>query len=331
MQLLNFFQHIFGAAIPVLCYHQVRPNSFMTPQRFGQHLDLLQHLGFQTISLDKLFTVIANKSQLETPSVVITFDDCTVDNWIYAVPELMRRNMVGVFFAITDFVQPGPMRLRADETKNPPCVPEFSEIMRQAIKDNMHGFMHQTEIQSLVHDLGMEVYSHSAAHQACFISTSSTGTLATSTHWSHHALTGQKHPQTPTYPVGSAYAHSGFGLDWQGQTLKLAAREERLAFCLRDFSRSKQTLESLLDKPCPYLCLPWGEHDRLTLDAARQAGYTGSLTLQRTLVGPGINPFQVGRLAVKDKKSNTWLQVRTLLMSTKVSARLMSLGRTHKI
>lgn len=331
MNIVSVLQNFLGASIPVLCYHQVRPNSWMTPQRFGQHLDLLQQLGLQTISLSHLFALIDEKEKLRSPAVVITFDDCTADNWIYAVPELMRRKMTGVFFAITDFLDLGPKRLRADETSSPKSAPNFSEIMCQAIKGDHHGFMRQVEIQTLVHDLGMEVYSHSAAHQACFISRTSTGTLAENAHWSHQALLGTTDPQTPIFPVGSAYAHPGFGLDWQGQPLKLATPEERLAFCIHDFSRSKQALVSLLGQPCPYLCLPWGQYDRLTLDAAQQAGYKGALTLERISASPGTDPFRVGRLAVKDKKELNWLRLRTLLMSTKASRLVMNLGRKHKI
>jgi hypothetical protein len=38
---------------------------------------------------------------------VITFDDCTVDNWIFALPELARRKMTATFFAVTGFLDPG--------------------------------------------------------------------------------------------------------------------------------------------------------------------------------------------------------------------------------
>jgi glycosyltransferase involved in cell wall biosynthesis len=49
--LLSLTQSLLGASIPVLCYHQVRPESGMTPQKFGSHLDLIRRMGFETINL----------------------------------------------------------------------------------------------------------------------------------------------------------------------------------------------------------------------------------------------------------------------------------------
>ncbi len=72
----------------------------MSPEKFGSHLDLLKILGFQTISLARLHRVILGQEQPTGSPVVVTFDDCTLDNWVYAVPELLRRNMQGVFFAM---------------------------------------------------------------------------------------------------------------------------------------------------------------------------------------------------------------------------------------
>jgi peptidoglycan/xylan/chitin deacetylase (PgdA/CDA1 family) len=318
MNALHLAQSLLGASVPVLCYHQVRPDSGMTPEKFGRQLDLIQKLGFQTISLAHLHDVITGRKKLQTPSVVVTFDDCTLDNWVYAVPELLRRGMRGVFFAITDFLVPGQPRPRADQTDRPETVPSFFEIMRSALDGRCAGFMNQAEIRTLVHDLGMEVYAHSAAHQACFIDTRRVGVLDENRHWSHAALNAPNAPaNTPVYPVGSAYAHTGFGQDWRGQTLELCTAEQRHAFCLDDFSHAKMQLETTLERPCPFLCLPWGQHDDVTLNAANQAGYSGVLTLDRVAVGQGTDPMRIGRTAVKERKSDLWLILKILTLALK--------------
>jgi hypothetical protein len=253
-KILSLTQSILGASIPVLCYHQVRPDSGMTPEKFGSHLDLIRRMGFETISLARLHDVVTGKEKLSFPAIVITFDDCTLDNWVYAVPELLKRNMTGVFFAITDFLRPGPARPRADQGGRMP-IPRFDEIMNQALQGDCRWFMNHDEIRAVVHDLGMEVYSHSAAHQACFTAKNPTGVLGDGKHWSHKALCGPNATDdTPVYPTGSAYAHAGFGLDWSGTPLHITEREERLALCLDDFSRAKMELETILDRPA--LSLP---------------------------------------------------------------------------
>jgi peptidoglycan/xylan/chitin deacetylase (PgdA/CDA1 family) len=321
MSITSLTQPLLGASIPILCYHQVRPASGMTPKKFSSHLDLINKLGFQTISLANLHRIIQEQIPQTGPSVVITFDDCTLDNWVYAVPELLRRNMRGVFFAITDFIQPGRTRLRADQTMNPPAVPVFGDIMQQSLSGDCEGFMNESEIRTMVHDLGMEVYSHSAAHQACFTRTEQTGTLGEKRHWSHAALCGQDADAgTAVHPVGSSYAHAGFGLDWNGQPLALNTDQKRLAFCLKDFSTAKTQLEILLDHPCPFLCLPWGEYDGITLAAAKKTGYEGVLNLEAGRVGPGIDPMRIGRLAVKDRKTLPWLALKTLLLAHRTLA-----------
>lgn len=320
---LSLAQSLLGASIPVLCYHQVRPDSGMTPEKFGSHLDLIHKMGFETISLARLYDVITGKEKLTFPAIVITFDDCTLDNWAYAVPELLSRNMTGVFFAITDFLRPGQARPRADQGGQM-HIPRFDDIMGKALQGNCEWFMNHGELRALVHDLGMEVYSHSAAHQACFTSTKPNGTLADAKHWSHKALCGPgATDDTPVYPTGSAYAHAGFGLDWNGNPLRIAEREERTALCLEDFSRAKRELETILGRPCPFICLPWGQFDETTLAAGVQAGYQAALTLERTFVGPGSPALRIGRIAVKDAKSPAWIRNKLLLHAHALPAKIL--------
>ncbi len=300
---LSLTQSIFGASIPVLCYHQVRPDSGMTPEKFGSHLDLIRKMGFKTISLARLHDVITGKEKLAFPAIVITFDDCTLDNWVYAVPELLRRSMTGVFFAITDFLRPGQARPRADQGGHA-SIPRFDEIMTQALQGNCEWFMNHEEVCAVVHDLGMEVYSHSAAHQACFTSNKPIGTLGEEKHWSHKPLCGPDATvNSPVYPEGSAYAHAGFGLDWTKHPLTLCSTDQRISFCVQDFFRSKFELERILGQPCPFLCLPWGHYDDTTLKAASQVNYKMVLTLERSPLNRQIVPLQIGRVAVKNNKS----------------------------
>ena len=143
-------------------------------------------------------------------------------------------------------------------------------------------------------------------------------------HWSHRALCGPTGTDsTPVYPVGSAYAHVGFGLDWTGQPLSLRTDEERLALCVDDFSSSKQRLEAILGQSCPFLCLPWGEYDDITVQAACAAGYQSLVHLGAGYVGPGADPLFVGRLAVKDRKTRPWLAAKSILLALKPLAPLV--------
>lgn len=313
MNALALTQSVLGQRIPVLCYHQVRPHSGMTPEKFGSHLDLIKTLGFQTINLTDLHRIMLGHEQTSQPAVVITFDDCTADSWIYALPELIRRNMTAVFFAITNFLEPGMVRPRSDQGGKDE-VPVFGDIMRQAMAGSNRWFMNFDEIRATVFDFGMEVFPHSATHQACFIDKTAAGFLADNKHWSHGLLCGiNAASNTIVHPVGSAYAHNGFGLDWDGQPLRLKAPAERLDFCLNDFSTSKMHLESILERQCPFLCLPWGQYDDITLEAARMAGFTAVLTLDRINKANKMDSFRISRLAIKDRKTLLWLATHLLI------------------
>jgi hypothetical protein len=122
------------------------------------------------------------------------------------------------------------------------------------------------------------------------------------------------------FPTGSAYAHAGFGLDWSGKLLRITEREERQALCLEDFSRAKKVLEAVLDSPCPFICLPWGQFDEITLEASAKTGHLTALTLERTFVGPG-SP-NIGRIAVKDAKTTAWLRNKLFLHAYSLHAKL---------
>ena len=80
-------------------------------------------------------------------------------------------------------------------------IPPFGEIMDLALRGDCRWFMNHEEIRAVVHDLGMEVYSHSAAHQACFTSDKPGGTLGDGKHWSHKALCAPDAVPTPTGTV----------------------------------------------------------------------------------------------------------------------------------
>ena len=165
--------------------------------------------------------------------------------------------------------------------------------------------------------ISMEVYAHcrtsSPLHQH-----RSEGRLADNM-WSHATLCGPTATgDTPVHPIGSAYAHPGFGFDRHGRHLDLGMDAKRLAFCLEDFARAKVKMESIFDQSCPFLCLHWGQYDQITLDAAAGAGYANALTLDRIRVNRRAKrsmPMCMGRLAVADHKSRFWLASRTLRLA----------------
>jgi peptidoglycan/xylan/chitin deacetylase (PgdA/CDA1 family) len=314
------------SSIPVLCYHQVSPHYGITPKTLDKHLSLISRLGFTTITLDELYAIITGKHKQTRPSVVITFDDCTLDNWVYAMPVLVRRNMHGVFFAITRFLDSGPARWQQkDQPSKLPQSLSTPEALTKSFRGDRTGFMNKEEVRYAVHDLSMDIQSHMATHQPCFISQDPVGTLADDMHWSHRLLLPPDASSTaPVFDVGSAYAYEGHGLAMDGSDLAghIGTPELRRQFCLTEARESRQTLESITHTPCDFLCWPWGHFDHISLEAAREAGYKATFTLERGYVGPGSDPMRICRIPVGNTKSPGWLRRKLLVYGSKWGARI---------
>src|SRR5690606_34241856 len=102
--------------LPVLMYHHVSPDNDMittTPERFESQLAWLAEAGFSTLDAQGLAAFLAGEPMPEK-SVVLTFDDGFLDNWVYAHPLLARYGMRAVLFAITGQIGDGPCRANLD-------------------------------------------------------------------------------------------------------------------------------------------------------------------------------------------------------------------------
>ncbi len=313
--------------IPVLCFHNINTPDGMSLTSFRKHLDTILSMGLKTISAQKLLSICLGEAPPVDKAIVLTFDDCHVSQWIHAVPELERRGMCGVFFAITDFIQEGPLR----DVDNPPAlVPVHTSFTRALDKEDFSQFMTQEELVATVVQHGMEVYSHTARHQGCF--TSLTPKKTVSHHWTTHGIYHNNKTKKeisfndfPVFPHGSAYAWNGY---WpknnnpDPKTFHHRTDEERFNFCVRDFSDSLAKIKSVNKEKRQLICWPWGHFDRLTIKAAQQAGFHGAFSLERFRNGPGTDPFHLHRIPVSQKKSTSWLRTRLRMYATAPGAML---------
>jgi glycosyltransferase involved in cell wall biosynthesis/peptidoglycan/xylan/chitin deacetylase (PgdA/CDA1 family) len=247
-----------------------------------------------------------------------------VSHWLYAAPLLAERGMTGVFFAVTDFIRPGPVRGRAEAPRPMPA----SEAFRRALATgDCAAFMNESELAALVQDLGMEVYSHSAAHKGCFRSLRRTGSLSARAHWSVWGIYGEEHDGLPLFERGSAYAYNGYWPRFRAgaaPAFTFRSDADRYAFCLEDLQRSLHRISGINRAPRQLLCWPWGQFDRVALDACRNAGFSGAFTLERSPNGPGTDPFNLGRIRVGPTKTAQWLRARLAMHATAFGARVFS-------
>lgn len=89
---------------PTLMYHDIKAvpvNGFdVSIREFCAQLDWLKDNGYTTLNLEDLTA----SRDIPAKSVVITFDDGYRGIYMYAVPELRKRNMKAVFFVIANMV-----------------------------------------------------------------------------------------------------------------------------------------------------------------------------------------------------------------------------------
>jgi len=316
-------------SIPVLCYHNVSGVNGHTPEMFRAHLDTIADAGWRTISGRELLAVTRGEMRPPKKSLVLTFDDGHVSNWITVVPELEKRNMTGTFFVLTDFTVAGEART----AENAPKMLHMKQAFRAAhLEGDFSQFINESEIRAML-DKGMEVFSHGRRHQAAFTNLTPERPLgAEKAHWGGWSIYPGHNDAWPTFKVGSAYVYDGFWPKFEGlgePRFVKRSKEERREFCRRDFRKSLERLRELNGLDEQLFCWPWGQFDPVAEEELKAAGYAGAFTLERWSNTRGTDPFRLNRLGVAAKKDSKWLRHRLRMYSTTPSARFF-FKRYHK-
>lgn len=311
--------HTMNTSIPVFCYHNVSNIDGHSPDMFREHLDAILDAGYRTITARELLSVVRGDMKAPKNSVVLTFDDGHISNWLTAVPELEKRDMTGTFFALADYTVPGAVR-------TPETAPEtlsMPDSLRAAFKGDMSRFINEDEIRAML-GKGMEVFSHGCRHQGAFISMKGPRDISVA-HWASWAIYPGEPPQWPHYRVGSAYVYDGYwprhGADEFPRMVKRST-EERAAFCREDFSRSMERIRDLNGLDEQLFCWPWGQFDAVSERELKKAGFAGAFTLERRANARGTDPFRLNRIGVAGNKDGKWVQSRLRMYGNKATANL---------
>lgn len=63
---------------------------------------------------------------------------------------------------------------------------------------------------------------------------------------------------------------------------------------------SKEVMEKRLERPCPYLCWPYGSYNETSMKIAKEAGYEAIFTVDHGVVNPSDDPLLIKRINVRD-------------------------------
>lgn len=306
-------------SIPVFCYHNISNVDGLTPAMFREHLDAILDAGYRTITARELLSVVRGGMKPPKKSVVLTFDDGHVSNWLAAVPELEKRDMTGTFFTLADYTAPGAARTG----NTAPALLSMPDSLRAAFTGDLSQFVNEDEIRAML-GKGMEVFSHGLSHTGAFISLKNPRGI-TNAHWASWAIYPGETPDWPHYRVGSAYAYDGYWPRHEpGEFPRMVKRsvEERRAFCREDFRRSMERIRALNGCDEQLFCWPWGQFDAVSEAELKKAGFAGAFTLERRANGPGTDPFRINRIGVGKRKDGRWVRSRLRMYSNTLTANL---------
>ncbi|MDC7708095.1 polysaccharide deacetylase family protein [Vogesella indigofera] len=154
-------------AIPVLMYHHVSPSPGLvtvSPATFENQMCWLAENGWTTISCDN-FSGFLSGRPLPDKSVLVTFDDGYLDNWVYAHPVLQRYGQRAALFTITGWIGDGPVRSYSGQNVVLPVTPDHRDCKR-AVKELRHDevVMRWSEIDAASAAGTFEFHSHTHSH-----------------------------------------------------------------------------------------------------------------------------------------------------------------------
>jgi len=152
--------------IPVLIYHHINHHCgdivTVTPEVFAEQMEFLHDEGYQTLSADELIEFVSGTKTLASKSVMLTFDDGWLDNYLYAVPLLSRYQFKATFFIITARVDAASLGMGSLDADIPAHETAKQFIQMSAAKRVVLGW---DMIRKLEESGFYRFYSHTVTHR----------------------------------------------------------------------------------------------------------------------------------------------------------------------
>jgi len=149
--------------IPVYMYHSVgipnqkwQWNHLTCPYTiFEKQMKWISKFGYKTITLSELYDYIFNNKKIDKKSIILTFDDGYLDNWIFAFSILKKYGLKGTIFVNPDFVDKrNIIRKQYKTDKNP----------KNINKRKVLGFMSWRELKISEQESIFDIQSHALTH-----------------------------------------------------------------------------------------------------------------------------------------------------------------------
>lgn len=155
------------SAVPVLMYHSVKykrrqewihPHITLLLKDFNRHLKFFRLFRVNTFFLDELYDHITGKSKLPLNSIVLTFDDGYLDNFVFVFPLLKKYKLKATIWVNPDFVDNNDTRIRPtleDYWNNKISLEELNKV---------DGFLNWEEMRLMEKSGLVDIQSHTMTH-----------------------------------------------------------------------------------------------------------------------------------------------------------------------
>ena len=156
--------------VPVIMHHSVGivNNNWLSGhltcpwKLFEKHLSWLKRLNIHTITLQELYDYKKNNFELPERSVILTFDDGYLDNWVFVYPLLKKYSYKGVIFVNPEFVDSkNIVRNNLEDVWN-------NNVALDSLKTE--GFLSWDEMKIMESEGVIDIQSHSMSHTWYFTS-----------------------------------------------------------------------------------------------------------------------------------------------------------------
>jgi Polysaccharide deacetylase len=155
--------------VPIVAYHSVA-DEHRHPFRhlslpvaaFERQLQHLERRGFETVTLHDVHAYLKSSTPPPPKSVVLTFDDGFLDNWVHAFPLLKKYGMKATIFVMTDFIDPS--------TAARPTLEDVWACRIDREELEWWGYCSWPEIEAM-HASGLiDIQSHTKSHTWSYVS-----------------------------------------------------------------------------------------------------------------------------------------------------------------
>lgn len=332
--------------IPIFLYHQIHPDSNVSPELFESHLAWLQKKGYQTITMSEFVEEGADKK-----TALITLDDGYYDNYKYVFPLLKKYQMKATIFLNTLYI--AETRKQEEEIQGNALANQEAICKYLACGSaESTQYMSWEEIKEMYESGLVDFQAHSHKHMAVFSDIALQG-----------FFTGKEQDCTDTYLYGEVkegypifkkrgeYALGGFEIkkeffpifqDFYFKSLKRIKNpkerlrqgqkfvEEHLEYfhkvteeefrqrITEDFLENRKKIESHLGNRVECFCWPWGHR---SIEAIRILEDLGVESFVTTKKGTNdqipdshfIHRIELRQYSLTKFKWNLWLASNLIL------------------